>query len=1109
MQHKMDFDKHTAEEKVKQAGLTLDFDEIARKGSMSSEEVLIAKWYGIYRSRQKGDHMARIVIPGGVIPSEHARAIDRLAETYAKGKISMTTRQAAQYHRLQLEDLPSLLRDLKKEGLTTFHGCGDVTRNVAACPWASICPHRRIDVLPYAQQTAQLLSASRDLDNLPRKFKITFSGCQAGCGQPYINCVGAIAIQKTDHQGQTQTGFRVVIGGGMGWKPFAAQEVYSFVPAEDIARVCRAIGILFRDHGDRTSRRHARLKFVVARHGIEKCRTLLNEICRQEGLDLSRFESEPIQDNGPAIPPKPLQAIHPRDDQGMAIQRIRIPKGELTAQAFARIADLADLYADKHVYSTNRQNLELHGINPDRISLLQAELADAGLAFDGFEELRDIVSCVGTTYCPLAVTRTHDLFDRLQEIVNDKKYAAIRNKVLINITGCPNSCAQYYIADIGFRGLRIREQSGSVEAYEVRIGGDQQIFGQIVGNFKVDDCLTVTRTILDTFLQECRTRDWTSLARQIQTEGIEKYLQKVGALNIVYDKAPALNEYQSPIGPQSGPADFKVIAKDIPCQTACPAHTNVPEYIRLIENGQLEQAHLINQEDNVLPGVLGRICTHPCQTDCRHQWTNTQGPVRICYLKRSAADGKPVPSRPLPAWFDATGKSVAIIGGGPAGLAAARELKRYGHSVTLFEREQQLGGQVRTGVPRFRLPAAVLDEDINAIIDSGIEIKTQTNIDTTQLLALIQQFDAVLLAAGANIPRQLKMEGLSDSIGIEGLTFMRCYNLGHPLTVGNKVVVIGGGFTAVDCARSARRLAPDANITIMYRRGVAQMAATEEEVHELKTEGVQIETLVTPLRVQTDSGTLKSVTFVRNRLGDPDSSGKPAFIPIPDSEFTIPCDTLIYAIGQSADSSILGPDIQPAEGRHTTHPTLFLAGDYALGNGDVIHAVADGKQAADLIDTYLTGQQRRLNLVQVQQAQSTGRVREFDLIEPTEMPVLRLDQRQGDNEVELGYTQQQSQQHARRCYYCNHKFEIDQDLCIHCDWCIKVMPRQCIKRVERVQTDPDGYVTSASEVSAENPEQATYIWIDSNECIRCGNCYQICPTGAISLRKADLNCQCQ
>ncbi|MHC4761159.1 MAG: hypothetical protein ACYS9H_07430 [Planctomycetota bacterium] len=210
-----------------------------------------------------------------------------MANKHSCGKISVTTRQSLQYHKIQMNNLPEMLRDMKKAGLTTFHGCGDVARNVAACPWASVCEHRRFDVLPYTKETAKLLSESRDLDNLPRKYKVTFSGCGANCGQPFINCMGAIAIVRKNAQGDQETGFKVVIGGGMGWKPFIAQPLYSFVPANSIAKIARAIGLLFSDQGDRTSRKYARLKFVVDRLGVEKCRELLEEIFQREQIETS------------------------------------------------------------------------------------------------------------------------------------------------------------------------------------------------------------------------------------------------------------------------------------------------------------------------------------------------------------------------------------------------------------------------------------------------------------------------------------------------------------------------------------------------------------------------------------------------------------------------------------------------------------------------------------------------------------------------------------------------------------------------------------------------------------------------------------------------------
>jgi formate dehydrogenase major subunit len=1104
MQRNLSQRKVTEEEQVKQAGLFLDFDEIVKRGAMSKEEVLIAKWYGIYRSRQAGDHMARIVIPGGRMTAAHAKAIAALADKYAAGKVSFTTRQSAQYHRLQLADLPAMLRDLRAVGLTTFHGCGDVARNVAACPWASTCPHRRLDVLPYAQKTAKLLSDSRDLDNLPRKYKVTFSGCQANCGQPYINCLGAIGVVRKKPDGTEETGFQVVIGGGMGWKPFVAQPLYTFVPADAIMQISRAVGLLFSEQGDRTSRKYARLKFVVDRLGIDRCRELLQAIYQREGIDASAFETQPVEDCGPAIPPRPLRDPDPVDDDGKQIQRIMIPKGEIAASHLRRIGELAELYADGYVYSTNRQNLELHGVDPAKRPLLGDALQALGLAAEGFYGLTDIVTCVGTTYCPLAVTRTHDMFDRLDRIVKQAKYDPIRDKILINITGCPNSCAQYYIADIGLRGRRIREHSGSVEGYEIRVGGTQTAFGQIIGDFKIDDCETVVTCILDTFLSACGETQVDSLAAHVREHGIGLYQKQIDTLNIQYTKSPNPLEYTADTGLVSGSTDLNVIGKDVPCQDACPAKTNVPEYIRLIKEGRYDEAHRINQEDNVLPGVLGRICTHPCQDDCRHHWTNTQGPVRICSLKRAATDMKTPEQVPLDMYFEPTGKRTAVIGAGPAGLAAARELKRYGHAVTLYEKLPYPGGQVRMGVPEFRLPRAVLDADIQAVLDTGIEVKYNQPLDSTQIGRLCEQYDAVLLAAGANVPRTVRLDGLAEGTAIEGLHFMKRFNESQPFEpITGPVVIIGGGFTAVDCARSMRRLSPEASVAIMYRRSREQMAATEQEFEQMEQEGVAIQTHVTPVSAEVQDGQLQALTFVRNQLGEPDASGKPSFTKIDGSEFTVPCRMLILAIGQTPEKTLLPAEIHIVDAHCTSCDALFVAGDFAMGNGDVIHAVADGKSAAERIDRYLTGQVRRKPAVRIESAETTGRLRDYDLLEPVSMAVLPLEQRDRCQEVELGFSVLQANTHAKRCYFCNYKFEIDQDKCIHCDWCIRVSPRACIHRVRALAYDPHTSRAAYEVVDASVPEEANYIWIDSDQCIRCGNCYDICPVDAITLRKAD------
>ncbi|MCE9616563.1 MAG: nitrite/sulfite reductase [Lentisphaerae bacterium] len=500
MQRLLTFKHRSEEEEVKDAGLVIDYDEIARKGTMSKEEVSISKWFGIYSSRHPGSHMARVVIPGGQITSSQARLLARAAEQFAQGKLCVTTRQAIQLHWLKTPSLADLLRMIEEEGMSTFHGCGDVTRNVTACPLAETCRYRRLNVRPHAKEIAEYLTSCRDLDNLPRKFKITLSGCGAGCAQPFINCVGIVGVQRAKAGGGEESGFKVIIGGGMGWKAFVGQELFSFVPPEKIKYVCRAVGLLFRDHGDRYDRSKSRLKFVVHRLGIPACREIVLAFLKQEGHGIDDLESAPIAESGVAFPERPLTEEDPVGTDGRVTVRAIIPKGELDHHAMRRLAQLSEIYGDKRIYTTNRQNIELHGVLPAHVADAKAEIRKLGFGTDGNFGIRDIVPCVGTTYCPLAVSRTRDMYDLLMDVVRQPKYDAIAKKVLINITGCPNSCSPFRIADIGLRGMRIREELGSAEGYEIRIGGTHDAFGRKVGEFKKEDCPAVITKVLDTFM---------------------------------------------------------------------------------------------------------------------------------------------------------------------------------------------------------------------------------------------------------------------------------------------------------------------------------------------------------------------------------------------------------------------------------------------------------------------------------------------------------------------------------------------------------------------------------------------------------------------------------
>jgi formate dehydrogenase major subunit len=284
------------------------------------------------------------------------------------------------------------------------------------------------------------------------------------------------------------------------------------------------------------------------------------------------------------------------------------------------------------------------------------------------------------------------------------------------------------------------------------------------------------------------------------------------------------------------------------------------------------------------------------------------------------------------------------------------------------------------------------------------------------------------------------------------------------------------------------------------------MAADMAEMEELAGENIRVRTLVTPIRVTTEGGRVTSVSFIRNMLSKVTTSGKPQISPVADSEFEVPCDHLIAAIGQLQDWSLLPEGVESKGDGATSHPQIFTAGDYLTGSKDIIHAIDSGKQAAFRIDEALMGRKRLETIVEIALIDNdgeTGRFRDHDLQLPIPMPTVSvLDRSPGDTEVETGYDEPSSGVNALRCYFCHYKFEIDQDKCIHCNWCIEVAPRDCIHMVSRIFTDADGAVTDY--VTTTRARDAAYVFIDSDKCIRCGNCLRVCPTEAISMRRGAL-----
>ena len=582
------------------------------------------------------------------------------------------------------------------------------------------------------------------------------------------------------------------------------------------------------------------------------------------------------------------------------------------------------------------------------------------------------------------------------------------------------------------------------------------------------------------------------------------------------------------------PKDLDWSARNVPCQKACPAGTDIPEYLTAIFDGEYDRAYRINLDSNVFPGVLGRVCARPCEDECRHGWEGLGDSVAICYSKRASAQLGAQPPVLLDKWFESTGKRVAVIGAGVAGLAAARELARFGHEVTVFEQHHRPGGMLNQGIPEFRLPRQVIDREIEQIRGMGVEIVCGTRIGRDIFLAeLLREYDATVMAGGTLRPNVLDLPG-KDLAGVRhGLDFLLEANEKGTAEVGRHVVVIGGGFTAMDCARTAKRLgaaslefgestpprvtqgtvmhAPADHVKVWYRRTEAEMLITPGELEELKHEGIDIEFLVTPVAYVGEAGKVTAVRFIRTRLGEPGPDGRRRPVPIEGSEFEVPADTVLLATGQFPEtdwiddalrSDLVEDDGWLKSGQKCTTAVdkLFVAGDFAQGASSLISAIGHARRTAREVDECLMGENRVEDRVVVEDADQTGRIREMDDVPVQPMPVLPLKTRDAIAEVETGYDPELAVDETQRCYRCHYKYEIDSDKCIYCDWCIKAKPRpECILRVRELYYDDAGRITGWHE--ADGSEDTYLVWINQYDCIRCGACVDACPVDAISLQK--------
>ncbi|HKD29221.1 MAG TPA: FAD-dependent oxidoreductase [Xanthobacteraceae bacterium] len=567
--------------------------------------------------------------------------------------------------------------------------------------------------------------------------------------------------------------------------------------------------------------------------------------------------------------------------------------------------------------------------------------------------------------------------------------------------------------------------------------------------------------------------------------------------------------------------------KVVDCQWACPAHTPVPEYIRLIAAGRYSDAYMINWKSNVFPGVLGRTCDRPCEPACRRGRVEKE-PVAICRLKRVAADFKDdIRGRlPRPAAHK-NGKRIALVGGGPASLTVARDLAPLGYTCVVFDGDPRAGGMIRTQIPRFRLPESVIDEECDYILDLGVEFRGGERIDSLRKL-LAEDYDAIFVGSGAPRGRDLDIPGRREAarnihIGIDWLSSV---SFGHISKIGKRVVVLGGGNTAMDCCRSSRRLGGE-EVTVVVRSGFEEMKASPWEKEDAMHEGIPILNFMVPKAVTHDDGRLTGVVFEKVKA-EYDANGRRSLVPSGEPDQHIPCDDVLIAVGQENSFPWIErdigiefdkwhmPKVDPKTMR-STHPKVFFGGDAAFGPKNIIWAVAHGHEAALSIDMMLGGEDihvRPLPAVDVMSQKMGIHEWSYDneispdkrLRVPLRDKVIALKDIKA--EVELGYDAQLALKEADRCLNCDVQTVFTAALCIECDACVDICPMDCITFTPDA---PEADLRAHLKAPARNLAQDIYVANglktgrimakDEDVCLHCGLCAERCPTGAWDMRK--------
>ncbi|HOK11843.1 MAG TPA: FAD-dependent oxidoreductase [Ottowia sp.] len=572
--------------------------------------------------------------------------------------------------------------------------------------------------------------------------------------------------------------------------------------------------------------------------------------------------------------------------------------------------------------------------------------------------------------------------------------------------------------------------------------------------------------------------------------------------------------------------------KVVDCQWACPAHTPVPEYLRLIAQGRYADSYMVNWVANVFPGILGRTCDRPCEPACRRSrveqaQTGKPEPVAICRLKRVAADFKDdvLPRMPTPA--PPNGRRIACVGAGPASLTVARDLAPLGYQVTVFEGEAKAGGFMHQQIPRFRLPESVIDEETGYVFRLGVAFKPGQRIESMRAL-LAEGYDAIFVGSGAPRGRDLDLPGRREAaahihIGIDWLASV---SFGHVTSVGRRVIVLGGGNTAMDCCRSARRLGGE-DVKVIVRSGFDEMKASPWEKEDAQHEGIPIINMHVPKAFVHEGGKLTGMSFELVRA-EYDASGRRSLVPTGEPDAFFACDEVLVAVGQENAFPWIERDVGidfdrwglPVLGQTTfqsTLPRVFFGGDAAFGPKNIITAVAQGHEAAVSIDLFLDGQDvaarpgPRANLV----SQKMG-IHEWSYDnDPSndlryKVPWAKAEKALASIqvEVELGFDARTAFKEAARCLNCDVQTVFTPSLCIECDGCVDICPMDCITFTDNGE---EADLRQRLNAPAENLEQALLVSAavptgrvmvkDEDVCLHCGLCAERCPTGAWDMQK--------